>query len=192
MIRILPLLALVSLVTGRSEAAELKKAAFAAGCFWGVEKILAEVPGVVSTRVGYAGGKTANPTYEQVSGGRTGHAEAVEVTYDPSKARYEDILLKFWQYHVPTTPNRQGPDIGSQYRSMVFYYDAAQRAAAEDSIRRLDQARIFNDPIVTEVVPSAEFWEAEPYHQKYLKTNPKGYCSHHFQSEKIEQVLKNS
>ncbi|HTL69994.1 MAG TPA: peptide-methionine (S)-S-oxide reductase MsrA [Candidatus Eisenbacteria bacterium] len=167
----------------------LKKAAFAGGCFWGVEKIFQELPGVVSTQVGYAGGRTADPSYEEVCTGRTGHAEAVEIVYDPSKTAYEELLLTFWQYHDPTTRNRQGPDIGSQYRSVIFYYDEDQRKAAESDIARLSAAKVFKSPIVTEVVPAGTFYRAEDYHQKYLKKNPNGYCSHHFQSARIAEVL---
>ncbi|MGH7197267.1 MAG: peptide-methionine (S)-S-oxide reductase MsrA [Candidatus Omnitrophota bacterium] len=167
----------------------MKKATFAAGCFWGVEKILGELPGVVSTRVGYSGGRTKNPSYEEVCSGRTGHAEAVEITYDPSKISYEELLLTFWQYHDPTTKDRQGPDIGSQYRSVAFYHDNGQKEAAEKSKALLDKAHIFKNAVVTEIVPSADFYSAEEYHQKYLKKNPKGYCSHHLQSHRIAEVL---
>ncbi len=166
-----------------------KKASFAAGCFWGVEKILMKVPGVVSTQVGYQGGQTENPTYEEVCRGVTGHAEAVEVTYDPEKVSYEKLLLTFWQYHDPTTKDQQGPDRGTQYRSVVFYYDDAQREIAEKSVLLLDESGILKKPIVTEVIPADMFWEAEGYHQKYLVKNPNGYCSHHFQSDKIAEVL---
>jgi peptide-methionine (S)-S-oxide reductase len=175
--------------TARGETFSVKKAAFAAGCFWGVEKILGELPGVVSTRVGYSGGRTKNPSYEEVCSGRTGHAEAVEISYDPAKISYEELLLTFWQYHDPTTRDRQGPDIGSQYRSVVFYHDAEQRTAAERSVKLLEKARVFKNPIVTEIVPAAGFYAAEEYHQKYLKKNPKGYCSHHLQSHRIAEVL---
>ncbi len=168
----------------------MKKAVFGAGCFWGVEKILAEVTGVVSTRVGYAGGHTENPTYEEVCTGRTGHAEAVEITYDPAKVPYEKLLLTFWQYHDPTTKDRQGPDIGSQYRSVIFYEDEAQKKAAEKSKELLDQSGLFKKPVVTEIVSAGPFYAAEDDHQKYLKKNPHGYCSHHFQSPKIEEILR--
>ena len=170
----------------------LKRAAFAGGCFWGVEKIFQELPGVVSTQVGYAGGRTAEPTYEQVCSGRTGHAEAVEITYDPARTAYSELLLTFWQYHDPSTRNRQGPDIGSQYRSVVFYYDEDQRKAAESDIAKLSAAKVFKSSIVTEVVPATPFYRAEEYHQKYLKKNPLGYCSHHFQSGRIAEILSAS
>ena len=168
----------------------MKKAAFAAGCFWGVEKIFAELPGVISTQAGYAGGRTEHPTYEDVCTGRTGHAEAVEITYDPAKISYEKLLLAFWQYHDPTTQDRQGPDVGSQYRSIIFYFDDAQNKSARQSKKRLDESGIFKKPIVTEIVPASTFRRAEEYHQNYLKKNPGGYCSHYFQSPKIAEVLR--
>lgn len=168
----------------------MKKATFAAGCFWGVEKIFAQLPGVVSTRVGYSGGNKPNPTYEQVCMGNTGHAEAMEVTYDPSKISYEELLITFWQYHDPTTLNRQGPDRGSQYRSVIFYHDEDQKAAAQKSKEILEREKVFKNSIVTEIVPEQPFYQAEEYHQQYLKKNPGGYCSGHLQSDRIEEVLK--
>lgn len=166
-----------------------KTATFAAGCFWGVEKIFAQAPGVVETTAGYAGGATPPPTYEQVCTGRTGHAEAVQVVYDPSKIAYEELLIIFWESHDPTTRDRQGPDVGSQYRSVVFYHDAVQRAAAQQAKARLEAAHVFPNPIVTEIVPAGPFYRAEEYHQQYLAKNPGGYCSHHFQSARIREVL---
>ncbi len=176
--------------SGGKMTPNLKKATFAAGCFWGVEKILARMEGVVSTSVGYAGGATPNPTYEQVCTGRTGHAEAVEVVYDPSRVRYEQLLITFWEYHDPTTRNRQGPDVGSQYRSAIFYHDAEQAEVAKRSKQLLEEAHLFQAPIVTEIIPAGEFWKAEEYHQKYLQKNPGGYCSHHLQSARIRQILE--
>lgn len=167
-----------------------KKATFAAGCFWGVEKILGALPGVVETQVGYAGGQTKNPTYEEISTGRTGHAESVEITYDPAKISYNKLVLTFWQYHDPTTRNQQGPDIGSQYRSVIFVHDEEQRKIAREQIKILEEAKIFKRPIVTEVISAGTFTRAEEYHQKYLKKNPRGYCSHHFQSPKISEALR--
>ena len=167
-----------------------KKAAFAAGCFWGVEKILSKIPGVVGTSVGYAGGIAKNPTYEQVCTGRTQHAEVVEVVYDPARVSYDELLIAFWEYHDPTTINRQGPDVGSQYRSVIFVYDDEQKKAAHRSKQTLEKAKVFQDPIVTEIVPAKEFYQAEEYHQKYLQKNPAGHCSHHLQSAKIREVLK--
>lgn len=167
----------------------MKKAAFGAGCFWGVEKIFAHIPGVVSTAVGYAGGTTADPLYEQVCTGRTGHAETVEVVYDPAKVRYEELLTTFWEWHDPTTLNRQGPDTGSQYRSVIFTEDEEQALAARRSLQILEEAKLFRDPIVTQIVPAGPFYRAEEYHQQYLAKNPGGTCSHHWGSPKIRQLL---
>ncbi len=169
---------------------KLKKATFAAGCFWGVEKILSKIPGVTETSVGYAGGKTKDPTYREVCAGTTGHAEAVQVVYDPSKVGYEELLVTFFEYHDPTTLNRQGPDAGSQYRSVIFYHDPEQEKLARQAKEILEAARVFKDPIVTEIVPAGEFYQAEGYHQKYLEKNPFGYCSHHLESAQIRKVLK--
>lgn len=169
---------------------KFKKATFAAGCFWGVEKIFSQMPGIVSTAVGYAGGTAKTPSYTQVCTGLTGHAEAVEVLYDPSKVSYEELLVTFWSYHDPTTPNRQGPDVGSQYRSMIFTHDPEQAFVARRSKEILEQSRIFQGPIVTEMVPAGEFYRAEEAHQKYLQKNPNGYCSHHLISTGIGEVLK--
>lgn len=175
---------------GAGMKSDLKKATFAAGCFWGVEKIFADLDGVVATSVGYTGGTKKNPTYEEVCLGRTGHAEAIEIVYDPARISYGELLVVFWQYHDPTTPNRQGNDVGTQYRSAIFYHDDAEKAEAERSMRTLDGAGIFDKPVVTEIAPAGEFWRAEEYHQKYLKKNPNGYCHVHLQSNKIAQVLK--
>ena len=140
---------------------KLKKAAFGAGCFWGVEKIYAHIPGVVSTAVGYMGGKGMDPTYEQVCTGRTGHAETVEVVYDPSKVSYEELLITFWEWHDPTTLNRQGPDAGPQYRSVLFTYDDDQAAKARKSKEILEKSGLFKNSIVTEIVPAGRFFRAE-------------------------------
>ena len=168
----------------------MEKGTFAAGCFWGVEKVFAALPGVVSTRVGYTGGTVKDPSYEQVCSGLTGHAEAIEVTYDPAKIDYDSLLEVFWRNHDSTTMNRQGNDAGTQYRSAIFYHSPAQKEAAEKSKALLEKAKIFKRPIVTEIEPSSEFYSAEEYHQKYLKKNPKGYCSLQLQSGKIGQILK--
>jgi peptide-methionine (S)-S-oxide reductase len=153
-----------------------EKATFAAGCFWGVEAAFRQVPGVVDTAVGYTGGSLANPTYENVCTDRTGHAEAVEVTFDPSRVRYEDLLNVFWENHDPTQKNRQGPDVGTQYRSAIFFHDPAQRDAAIASRDRLEKSGRFRRPIVTEIVPAATFWRAEEYHQKYLEKRGLATC----------------
>lgn len=145
----------------------MAEATFAAGCFWGIEAAFAELDGVTATSVGYTGGQAENPTYEQVCSGMTGHAEAVRVDYDPDKVSYDDLLALFWETHDPTTLNRQGPDVGSQYRSAIFVHDAEQEAAAREMKRRLDEAGHFGRPIVTEISPAAAYWLAEDYHQKY-------------------------
>ena len=147
----------------------IEKAAFAAGCFWGVEEVFRATPGVVSTRVGYTGGKTSNPSYEEVCADKTGHAEAVEVEFEPRKITYEKLLDIFWSIHDPTTANRQGPDIGTQYRSVIFYHSPEQKAAALKSKQALEKSAEFNAPIVTEIVPADEFYPAEEYHQKYYQ-----------------------
>jgi peptide-methionine (S)-S-oxide reductase len=151
-------------------------ATFAAGCFWGVEATFRATKGVTATAVGYTGGSTLNPTYEQVCTDRTGHAEAVEVQFDPAVVTYEQLLDIFWNNHDPTTLNRQGPDVGSQYRSAVFYHDEAQRAAAEAAKERLEQSRRFTRPIVTQIVPAATFHRAEEYHQQYLEKRGMASC----------------
>lgn len=147
--------------------APLKKATFGAGCFWGVEAAFRQVPGVVDTAVGFAGGKTEHPTYSQVCGHRTGHAEVVEVVYDPAQVSYDQLLDVFWSIHNPTTKNRQGLDFGSQYRSVVFYHDEEQRESAETAKKALGDSGEHRRKIVTQIVPEAAFWRAEEYHQRY-------------------------
>jgi peptide-methionine (S)-S-oxide reductase len=145
----------------------MEKATFAAGCFWGVEDVFIAAPGVVETRVGYTGGILENPTYHDVCTGMTGHAEAVEVTFDPEVVSYERLLQIFWQNHDPTQLNRQGPDHGTQYRSAIFYHSEAQKSMAEESLEQLDRSGRLRRPVVTRIQPAATFWEAEEYHQKY-------------------------
>lgn len=154
----------------------LQQATFAMGCFWGVEVTFRNTPGVKDAIVGYTGGSTENPTYEEVCSDRTGHAEAILVTYDPAKVSYDDLLEVFWANHDPTTLNRQGPDVGSQYRSAIFYHSEEQRAAAEASKRQQDQSGRFRRPIVTEIVPAATFYPAEDYHQRYLEKRGLASC----------------
>jgi peptide-methionine (S)-S-oxide reductase len=151
-----------------------KKATFGAGCFWGVEAAFRRTEGVTGTRVGYAGGKVDNPTYKQVCSDATGHAEVVEVTYDDEKVPYEQLLAIFWAEHDPTQLNRQGPDVGSQYRSVIFAHDEDQRAAAEASRAAL-QARL-SRPVVTQIEDAQPFWEAEDYHQQYLEKRGLSSC----------------
>ncbi|HOQ19281.1 MAG: peptide-methionine (S)-S-oxide reductase MsrA [Methanothermobacter thermautotrophicus] len=153
-----------------------EKATFGAGCFWGVEDAFRKVKGVVSTRVGYMGGHLENPTYEDVCTGLTGHAEVVEVTFDPDVVGYRDLLDVFWSIHDPTTLNRQGPDVGEQYRSVIFYHSDEQRRAAIESRRRLEESGRFRDRIVTAIEPAGTFYEAEEYHQQYLEKNPQRRC----------------
>jgi len=150
------------------KAVTLQEATFAAGCFWGVEELFRSARGVVATEVGYVGGRTERPDYEQVCSGATGHAEAVEVTYDPALISYEALLTMFWGNHDPTTPNRQGPDVGNQYRSAIFFHSPEQEAAALASKASLEEAGRFRRPIVTQIVPASTFWRAEEYHQQYL------------------------
>jgi peptide-methionine (S)-S-oxide reductase len=157
--------------------ATTKLATFGGGCFWCVEAIFLRLEGVVSVESGYAGGSTESPTYEQVCTGTTGHAEVVQVRYDPAKVAYEQLLEVFWKTHDPTTPNRQGADVGTQYRSIVLWHDDEQRRTAEDLKRRLDEAKVFDAPIVTLIVPFDRFWKAEGYHQGYFDANPdQPYC----------------
>jgi len=154
----------------------MEKATFGAGCFWGVEATFRSIPGVVSTLVGYCGGKTDNPTYQDVCTDTTGHAEVVEITFDPAQLPYEQLLETFWKLHDPTTPNRQGPDVGSQYRSVIFFYSPAQEAAARAARERLDKSGKFRHPVVTQIVPAAPFYKAEDYHQRYLEKRGLASC----------------
>lgn len=147
----------------------MAKAIFAAGCFWGVEDAFRQVKGVTSTTVGYTGGTTKKPSYRDVCGNTTGHAEAVEVEFDPQQVSYDQLLNVFWQSHDPTTLNRQGPDVGTQYRSAIFFEDGDQEAAARKSKAELEKSGLFKRPIVTEIKPASEFWRAEDYHQQYFE-----------------------
>lgn len=145
------------------------KATFGAGCFWHVEDLLSKTKGVTSTAVGYIGGQLQNPTYEEVCTDKTGHAEAVEVEFNPDEISYEELLDVFWHNHNPTTLNRQGPDVGNQYRSAIFYHDETQKEIAEKSKQSLEKSKSFTDPIITQIVPAPAFYKAEEYHQKYFK-----------------------
>ena len=154
----------------------MAKAMFGAGCFWGVEETFRKIPGVQDAAVGYSGGNLDNPTYEDVCTDRTGHAEVVEVDYDPAAVSYEKLLDVFWSGHNPTQLNRQGPDVGTQYRSAIFFYTPEQEAAARASKAALEKSGRFARPIVTEISPAQKFWRAEDYHQRYLEKRGLGSC----------------
>ena len=154
----------------------MEKATFGAGCFWGVEEAFRKVKGVISTAVGYSGGTFKNPSYRDVCTGQTGHAEVVQVEYDPTQVSYEELLAVFWANHDPTTMNRQGPDVGSQYRSAVFHHTPQQEAAARASKDKLNSSGVYKRPIVTEITPVSEFWMAEEYHQQYIAKSGGGSC----------------
>lgn len=155
----------------------LETATFGAGCFWCVEAVYQETKGVVSVESGYAGGKVPNPTYRQVCEGDTGHAEVARLRFDPSKVRYEELLEVFWKTHDPTTLNRQGNDVGTQYRSVIFTHGERQKELAEKYKKELDASGAFSRPIVTEILPAPAFYKAEDYHQNYFRQNPnEGYC----------------
>ncbi len=153
-----------------------QKATFGAGCFWGVEDTFRQIPGVIDAISGYTGGTVPNPTYEAVCNGNTGHAEAVEVTYDPSKVSYDDLLKIFWESHNPTTRNQQGPNFGPEYRSVIFYHSPEQKQLAEQSLITVDASGKWKSHVVTEIVPAREFYKAEEYHQQYLKKNGLSSC----------------
>lgn len=160
--------------SGRREVAT-----FGAGCFWGVEAAFRRVEGVLETEVGYSGGHTKDPTYKQVCTGRTGHTEVVRVVFDPAKVSYEQLLDVFWNCHDPTQVNRQGPDVGRQYRSVIFYHTKAQAAAARAAKGKLDKSGTFRRPIATRIEPAAKFYRAEAYHQQYLEKRDRASCPSH-------------
>ncbi|MBS1970446.1 MAG: peptide-methionine (S)-S-oxide reductase MsrA [Bdellovibrionales bacterium] len=157
---------------------QTQTAVLAAGCFWGVEEFFRKTPGVVSTQVGYTGGDQANPTYPQVGSGRTGHAESVKIEYDPAKISYEDLLKLFFRMHDPTTLNRQGNDVGTQYRSEIFYTTEDQKKTAEKVMKLVDDSKKWKAPLTTKLEAAKTFYPAEEYHQKYLVKNPGGYDNH--------------
>lgn len=154
----------------------MQKATFGAGCFWGVEAAFRQLAGVTSTAVGYTGGTLKNPSYEDVCTGRTGHAEAVEVQYDPAQISYEELLKVFWDNHDPTTLNRQGPDVGTQYRSAIFFHTPEQAALAQASKEQMQASGRYSRAIVTQIVPATEFYRAEEYHQQYLQKRGLTHC----------------
>jgi peptide-methionine (S)-S-oxide reductase len=154
-------------------------ATLAGGCFWCLEAVYDQVKGVKSVESGYIGGQTTNPTYEQICGGRTGHAEAVRISFDPKTVGYRDLLNIFFAIHDPTTLNRQGNDSGTQYRSVIFYHSPEQRDIAQDIIANMTEERLYSNPVVTEVSPASQWYEAEAYHQEYFARNPsQGYCTY--------------
>jgi peptide methionine sulfoxide reductase msrA/msrB len=163
---------------GLIKPATSETAVLAGGCFWGMEEILRQIPGVTKTTVGYSGGQTANPTYQEICTGTTGHAEAIEVVFDPTKLTYDGLLDYFFRMHDPTTLNRQHNDVGTQYRSAIFYTSEAQKKTAEAVKAKLEAAKKFNRPITTEITKASKFYSAEDYHQKYLVKNPGGYNCH--------------
>lgn len=164
--------------TNAMNSQNLQKATFGAGCFWCVEAIFEEVKGVKSVVAGYAGGEINNPSYRQVASGSTDHAEVTRITYDPSVVSYEQLLEVLWHTHNPTTKNRQGPDVGPQYRSVIFYHNDKQKEIAEKSLEKTDESDLWEDPIVTEIEPISNYSEAENYHQNYYENNPNaGYCT---------------
>jgi len=179
--------------SGPSADAETGVATFGAGCFWCVEAVFLELQGVLSVESGYCGGTVENPTYKQICTGTTGHAEVCQIRYDPAKITFDELLEVFWKTHDPTTPNRQGNDAGTQYRSVVFFHDDGQKTLAEERKRQLDAAGIWQDPIVTEISPYTIFYKAEDYHQQYYNRNPEaGYCQVVIRPkvEKFRQVFK--
>jgi peptide methionine sulfoxide reductase msrA/msrB len=160
------------------ETDKRETATLAGGCFWGMEEIIRKIPGVISTQVGYTGGRAESPTYKQVCTGATGHAEAIEIDFDPARITFEQLLAYFFRMHDPTTLNRQHNDVGTQYRSAIFYHSEQQRKTAETVKASVDASAKFPRPVVTQIVPAGEFWPAEEYHQKYLIKNPGGYNCH--------------
>jgi len=154
-------------------------ATLAGGCFWGVEELIRKLPGVIGTTVGYTGGTLPNARYEDVKTGRTGHAESIAIEFDPDRISYEEILRYFFRLHDPTTPNRQGNDVGTQYRSAIFVHDEAQRATAERVKKEVEASGKWTRPIATEIVAATDFWPAEDYHQDYLQKYPNGYTCHY-------------
>jgi len=167
-------------------------ATFGNGCFWCTEAIFQELKGVRSVTSGYTGGRVQNPTYEQIGRGDTGHAEAIRITFDPKVISYPELLEVFWRTHDPTTLNRQGRDVGTQYRSAIFFHSPTQRDLAENYKAKIDEAKIFDKPVVTEIVPAGEFFPAEAYHQNFFAANPKnGYCRSIIQPkmEKLKKVF---
>lgn len=180
-------LATAMLMTAPAALAKTETATLAAGCFWGVEEFYRKIPGVVETRVGYAGGKTPNPTYDAVSEGKTGYAEAVEIKFDSSKISYEQILEHFFKMHDPTTKDQQGNDVGTQYRSAIFTNGTQQKERAEKFRAKVETSKAWKKPLSTEITAAPKFYPAEEYHQKYLVKNPGGYDNHFVRELKFDK-----
>lgn len=166
-------------IKGKAAMETTEIAYLAGGCFWGVEELLRKLPGVISTEVGYMGGNTKGATYSIVTTGTTNHAETVKIVFDPKKLSYQDLLLYFFKIHDPTTLNSQGNDVGTQYRSVIFYTSLTQKDTAEAVKVRVEKAGVWKKPVVTQIQPAGEFWKAEEYHQDYLQKNPGGYTCHY-------------
>jgi methionine-S-sulfoxide reductase len=176
------LLPLLAFAVPKEKNPKLETATFAAGCFWGTEEFFRKMPGVMETKVGYTGGKTEHPTYEQTGSGNSGHAESVEIKFDPTKVTYEHLLDQFFKIHDPTTKNRQGNDEGTQYRSAIFTHGAEQAKEAAAFKAKVEKSGAWKAPIATEIEPAPAFWPAEDYHQKYLVKHPGGYDNHYLRT----------
>ena len=176
--------------TDKPSKAGTETATFASGCFWGAEEFFRKVPGVLETRVGYTGGQKVNPSYEETSQGTTGHAEAVEIRFDPKKVSYEKLLDLFFKFHDPNTLNRQGNDQGTQYRSAIFYHGDEQKKIAEQFKLKVEKSKAWKNPIVTEITSAGPCYPAEEYHQKYLVKNPGGYDNHYLRKISFDEIAK--
>jgi methionine-S-sulfoxide reductase len=175
---------------GKTPSGHQQKATFAGGCFWCTQSAFDQLEGVISTAVGYAGGHTEDPSYEEVCSGTTGHAESIEILYDPSQITYEELLEVFWRNIDPTARNRQFADVGTEYRTAIFYHDQEQKQLAESSKAKLEQSGKFAAPIVTEIVPASTFYNAEDYHQEYYQKNPVGYNMYKYGSGRVQYLAR--